>query len=346
VLALLLAQLLQLRFGIWAVLTAVLLTQMSVGKSVKASGDYLIGTLGGAIFAGAIGALIPHDSEIALAAVLALTLMPVALIAAENSRFAAAPFTVVLVLLAPTIAHIGPVASALERLFEVGVGCVVGLVVSLVVLPARASALSIEAATRVLSLMAQELPRLLRGVARSTDDAALPGAGDRIGEAYVIAQGMAVEGAHERMTSFAAAPDPGPLLRVLLALQHDFIMIERTAPLPTIAQVRLAAALARVAQAAAACLHETGAQLMARQPGAGCQDVDAAFTDCAAKLTALGRDCVARDLPLAACERVFALAFALEHLRRNLHALEECVAAFARSRATRLQAEPKRKQPA
>ena len=69
VLALLLAQLLQLRFGIWAVLTAVLLTQMSVGKSVKASGNYLIGTLGGAILAGAIGALIPHDNSIALAGV-------------------------------------------------------------------------------------------------------------------------------------------------------------------------------------------------------------------------------------------------------------------------------------
>jgi uncharacterized membrane protein YccC len=346
VLALLLAQLLQLRFGLWAVLTAVLLTQMSVGKSVKATGDYLVGTLGGAVFAGVIGALIPHDNAIALAGVLALGLIPAALIAAENSRFSAAPFTVVLVLLAPTITHIGPVASALERLFEVGVGCLVGLVVSFVVLPARASALSIEAATRVLNLIAQELPRLLRGIADSQDTTRLPDGSDRIGEAYAVAQTMAVEGAHERVPSFAAAPDLGPLLHVLLALQHDLIMIGRTAPLPEIAQARLAPPLAHVAEAAAACLHEAGARLMAHEPGTGCDGIDAAFADSVAEVTALGHDCVARELPPGSCERIFALAFALEQLRRDLHALEESAAAFARASASNPQAKSKRKQPA
>src|SRR5580658_4111901 len=53
--ALALAQLLQLPLPLWAVLTAVIVTQMSVGRSMKATLDYLVGTLGGAVYGGAIG---------------------------------------------------------------------------------------------------------------------------------------------------------------------------------------------------------------------------------------------------------------------------------------------------
>jgi hypothetical protein len=63
-----LAQFLQLPLPLWAVLTALIVTQLSVGRSLKVTFDYLLGTLGGAIYAGAIGVLIPHSSEIALLA--------------------------------------------------------------------------------------------------------------------------------------------------------------------------------------------------------------------------------------------------------------------------------------
>ena len=49
-----LAQFLHLSLPLWAVLTAVIVTQMSVGRSLKATIDYLVGTLGGAIYGGAI----------------------------------------------------------------------------------------------------------------------------------------------------------------------------------------------------------------------------------------------------------------------------------------------------
>src|SRR5580700_3412182 len=74
--ALALAQFLQLPLPLWAVLTAVIVTQMSVGRSLKATFDYLAGTLGGAIYGGAIGVLSPHASELALLAVLALAVGP------------------------------------------------------------------------------------------------------------------------------------------------------------------------------------------------------------------------------------------------------------------------------
>src|SRR5262249_43302524 len=129
VLAFVTAHLLNLTIALWAVLTAVILTQLSVGRSVKATTDYFTATVGAAIYAGVVGTLVPHADEISLLAVLAIA--PAALLAALNTRFSAAPFTVVLVLLAPTITHAAPFASALDRVMEVAVGGVIGLLVSI-----------------------------------------------------------------------------------------------------------------------------------------------------------------------------------------------------------------------
>src|SRR5262245_44127674 len=140
------AQLLNLPIALWAVLTAVILTQISVGRSLKATTDYLVSTLGGAVYAGAIGALVPHDNQFAVFAALAIALAPAVLLAALNPRFSAAPFTAVMVFFGPTITHTGPIAAAFERVIEVAVGCVVGLVVWLVGLPALAAGLASDAA--------------------------------------------------------------------------------------------------------------------------------------------------------------------------------------------------------
>ena len=74
---------------LWAVLSAVILTQMSIGKSVKATIDYSLGTLGGAIYAGLVAVSVPHSSDAAFAVVLAAAMAPLALLAAMSPRFAA-----------------------------------------------------------------------------------------------------------------------------------------------------------------------------------------------------------------------------------------------------------------
>ena len=108
VLTLAAAQLLHLPIALWAVLTAVILTQINVGRSLKASTDYLLSTLGGAVYAGAIGTLVPHDNALAVFAGLAIAVAPAVLLAALYPRFGAAPFTAVMVFFGPTITHHGP----------------------------------------------------------------------------------------------------------------------------------------------------------------------------------------------------------------------------------------------
>src|SRR3954452_18492715 len=82
--ALVAALALHLMLPLWAVLTALIVTQMSVGRSLKATRDYLFGTVGGAIYGGAVALLIPHSGEGALLAVLVLAVAPLAFLAAIN----------------------------------------------------------------------------------------------------------------------------------------------------------------------------------------------------------------------------------------------------------------------
>ncbi len=109
VLTLVIGQWLNVPLVLWAVLTAVIVTQSSVGRSVKATIDYFVGTLGGAFYAGAVGALIPHEGELALLGVLAIAVAPLVVLASVNSSFNVAPFTAIIVVLAPTITHSTPV---------------------------------------------------------------------------------------------------------------------------------------------------------------------------------------------------------------------------------------------
>jgi hypothetical protein len=108
------------------------------------------GTLGGAIYGGAIGFLIPHSNEIALLAVLAFAVAPLALLAAINPRFSVAPITAIIVLLVPMMTHASQIASALDRVLEVALGGVIGLVVSFLLMPSSARPLVVAVTARTL----------------------------------------------------------------------------------------------------------------------------------------------------------------------------------------------------
>jgi uncharacterized membrane protein YccC len=116
--------------GLWAVLTAVVVTQMSVGGSLKATIEYLTGTLGGAVYAGVIAPLVSPTNEISLLVALAIAVALVALLAAINPSFRVGPFTAVIVVVGSSVTHAGPVDSAVYRVLEVAIGGLIGLVVS------------------------------------------------------------------------------------------------------------------------------------------------------------------------------------------------------------------------
>jgi uncharacterized membrane protein YccC len=322
-----LSQLLNVPLPLWTVLTAVILTQVNFGRSLKATVDYLLGTVGGAVYAAAIAVLVPHTNEIAIGSALAIAVAPLAFLGAINPAFSAATFTGVLVLLVPGIAHVGPVASAFDRVLEVAVGSITALGVSMLVLPVRAYSLAIETGGQMLELASRSLPELFTGFTQTSEAMAIGRIQDSIGQAFARLDALAAEARHERIGLLAAEPALGPLLRTLLRLRHDFVMIGRAAvaPLPETLQARLAPLLARVAEVAAGYLSRSGEALAAQRDPPPVKEAEGALDAYADAFAAVRREGLTRGLPIDTVERIYTLAFALEQMRHNFRDLERCV---------------------
>jgi uncharacterized membrane protein YccC len=332
ILTLVLGQWLDVPLVLWAVLTAVIVTQTSVGRSLKATIDYFVGTLGGAVYAGAVAALIPHDNELALLGVLAVAVAPMVLLASINPSFNVAPFTAVIVVLAPTVTHSTPIESAVFRLAEVVLGAVTGLLVSLTVFPARAHELAIEAAAHMLDVMAQALQELFAGFTGALDATAIQPIQERVGKLIARLDVIHAEVKRERMSQLADEPDPGPLLRTLLRLRHDLVIVGRAAvdPLPQGLQSRLAPPLERLVAAASDYLRACATALIARAGAPPLDLADAAFEAYAAETAAIRREGLMRVLPSDALEHLCTLGFALEQVHQHLRDLCQWVGERAR----------------
>jgi hypothetical protein len=321
-----------LKLPLWAVLTSVIVTQMSVGRSLKATRDYLIGTVGGAIYGGAVAVLIPHSGEGALLAVLVLAVAPLAFIAAINPSLNVATVTAIIVLLVPAMNHMSPLDSAIDRVLEVAVGAISGLLVSFLVLPSRAHSQIRTGAARVLELMASVLDELLMGLTRQRDNDALRSLQDGIGTSLAGLNAVGAEAERERAAYLSSGPDTGPLLRTVLRLRHDLVMIGRATvtPLPPDLRSRLAAPLASVSAAIVNYLKETAVALRTGAGSPPVRPVEAALQAYSAEVAALRSEGLTRSLPGDAAERFFAVGFSLEQIRQNLKDLDRCAAEWPR----------------
>ena len=325
--ALAIAMALGLKLPLWAVLTSLIVTQMSVGRSLKAGRDYLTGTVGGAIYGGAVAILVPHSGEGALLAVLVLAVAPLAFIAAINPSLNVATVTAIIVLLLPMMNHATPLESAIDRVLEVTVGAITGLAVSFFVLPSRAHSLIRTNAARMLDLIAAALAELLAGLTHRRDNDALHALQDGIGTAWAGLNATGAEAERERAAHLSSGPDTGPLLRTVLRLRHDLVMIGRATvvPLPADLQARLAAPLAGVSEAMAAYLHAAAEALRSGVGAPAILPVRTALQLYAGEVAALRSEGLTRGLPGEIAERFFALGFVLEQMRQNLRDLERCV---------------------
>jgi hypothetical protein len=328
---------LHLMLPLWAVLTSLIVTQMSVGRSLKATRDYMLGTIGGAIYGGAIAVLIPHSGEGSLLALLVLAVTPLAFIAAINPSLSSATVTAVIVLLLPAIHQSNPLDSAIDRVMEVTVGALTGLAVSFLVLPSRAISQVRVSAARLLELLAAAFAELLAGLTRGLDNDALHRIQDGIGAAVTSLNATGAEAERERTAHLSLGPDTGPLLRTIQRLRHDVVMIGRACvvPLPEKARARLARPLSEVSDAIVDYMKSVAVSL---RSGAGTVDigpVDVALQAYAAEVATLRSEGMIRGLPVDATERFFALGFSLEQMRQNLNDLNRCHADWCEKPADR-----------
>lgn len=318
--------------GLWVVLTAAVVTQMSAGGSVRAGLQYMVGTLAGAVYGAVLGVLVPHESPLALSGVVVLAIAPLAFTAAINPSFRAAPFSALLVLLIAGQLGEGPVGSALLRMGEVTLGAVIAITVSFLVFPERAHSLAGEAAARILREMARLLPQLAAGCFAALDPLHVRRVQDELGAAIVGLQTIAADAGNERLFRLATDPDQGPLSRTLLRMRHDLVIIGRAAatPLPIVPAENLEPLLMRLAASASEFMRGCATALVERGDPPALEDVEAALAAFTHAIDTVRHDSLPESLAAAEVERIFALGFAFDQLRREFGDLDRCVRERAR----------------
>lgn len=310
----------------WAVFTAVLVSQASVGGSVKAALDWLMGTLGGGAYAALVSTLAPSMDPITKAAALGAAVLPLAFLAAVRPTFRFAPVTGVIIILIAPLSQLSPLEAATNRLIEICLGGFIGLAVSLFVLPARASQILNVTAGRTLAALAAILPMIGefgRGHEAAAFEAEITRRHDVALNELIKLELAVDEAKRERASFLSGAPDPEPILRGLRRLRADIIMVGRAtnAPFPEGYHGRLAPALTAALEAVRVYFLGVAASLEARVAAPDLAPVESAIAGYAREVNAVREEGLTRALTGDVVGRTFAVGFALEQLATNLRDL-------------------------
>lgn len=330
-----LAEVLGLAQGYWAVFTAVIVMQASVGGSLKATVERFIGTIGGGVFGGIVALAVPEGDPYGLAAGLAVALLPLAVLAAVDPRFRIAPVTAVIVLLSPTGRTTSPILFTIDRIGEITLGSIVALAVSLFVLPARAHNILAGATGRLVGLLADFFVLVMGGLTGPVDGADIRRLQIATRRTLVQLETIAEEARRERASRLTDDPDPDPIVRTSLRLRNDLIMLARAAiePLPAPVGERLQSAVSGLATSGGVWLRGLSEAFATRSPPPPLDNFDEALRAYRSEIAALRQDGTLRALPAESVGRIFALGFALEQLRENAGDLANRAAEFARPAA-------------
>jgi Fusaric acid resistance protein family len=223
-LSLVIADALALPQSYWAVFTALIIVQGSVGGTLAAGLDRFIGTLAGAVLGAAV-AVTGEFWRVPQVLLLMLAVAPVALLAAIRPSFRIAPVTAAILLLT-TPSNASPIISAMDRVIEIALGTVIGIAVSIFVLPSRARRICFERSAEMLKLLAQVLVLHLQ----PPDSAKLEEIerfNQRVRVELVKIEATAEEARREHLIRVAEGPVPERLVRTLRRLRSDVAFVGR-----------------------------------------------------------------------------------------------------------------------
>jgi uncharacterized membrane protein YccC len=318
-LAYLLATAFGLPQGYWAVITAMLVVQGSIGASLGLAIDRLVATLIGAAVGGTLLALHLASNEIALV-LLFLAIVALAYLATFRPALRLAPVTAVIVFVSHP-GDVSPLASAADRVIEIAIGAVVALATALLLFPSRAGQTLAGHVGRLLPLIADHLADSLAGaLGPKRDEAALLALNGRIRVALATGDTLAVEASRELAGHLADHADPTAVLRTLRRLWNTALMAARAslAPLPAPAAARLRPSLESLAAALREYLAGLAKAFAAGADPPPLEPVLAALAAFEAAMGELRQSGITRAMAGEDVARVFTLAFALGQLRQNL----------------------------
>lgn len=324
--------LLNLPQGYWAVFTVVIVMQGSIGGTLAAAIDRMKGTLLGAAVGGVLAAIRPQ-TPLGLGEALAVAVPLTALAAALRPELKVAPVTAVIMLISPSGVSMGPLTAALYRVVEIFIGSVIGVATSVLVFPARSTRVVIERIQAVLTEMANVAEHYAADLEMDgpTPDRHLENARVRglLGQLDTAMTDAARE--HSSRLSEHRIAEAVP--RTLWRVRNDCVAVGRArASLPAEIQPSLGPAAAALLKSEAEFMRRCSTALgaSARVDRTGRIEALQSFEHTIGELRSSG---ITQALSFEMAGPVFALAFAVESLDRNLGDLADRLDETALGRA-------------
>lgn len=305
-----------LQQGYWVVFTVLIVMQGSIGGTLGAATERMIGTLAGAVFGGLAAAF---HSNTSLGIGVALMLVTCATVwgAAVRPQLRVAPVTAAIMLLTE------PVGAQVEhfvfdRIIEIGLGGLIGVLAMVLIFPARSHAVvvarSVAVLTRIQRLLVSEANALARGEALipSTEHPALRQALTAVEQAMKDAN-------RERASRLADHSIPPAIPRTLWRVRNDLVAIGNVLrdPLPAPIAPILAPAAASLLRAEAE-LTERCAKALNAVSVVARNDVAAAHLAFTETFAGLRQSGAMRALDFNEVGRTYGLAYTLDGLHRDL----------------------------
>ena len=211
--------------SLWAVITALIVVQMSVGGTIGAGLDRMIGTFVGAAVGGLAATIHALWDAVPIWLLLLLSIAPLSLFATRRPSYRVAPVTAALMLLIvhdPTMS----ISFAVDRVFEIAIGCVIGVAVSILVLPYHAEQQLVDRVARGLRILA-ELVRALLGARDAPPTAVVDRLLEQVRAVLAACETTATDVQRERRMHIGSGRDPQPLFRTLRRLRSDVAIVDR-----------------------------------------------------------------------------------------------------------------------
>ena len=225
--------LLRLPQAYWAVFTAVIVVQTSIGGTITAAIERMLGTVVGGLV-GVAGAYLRAQTVLEEGLILSGAIALLAFAAAVRPSLRVAPITAAIVLVGGSSTHLSPLAAAGWRVVEILLGSIIGLSATLLIFPARArKAVAGRIAQTVTELAALLELHALRLEGQDVQ-AELHRAYQASRKTLTAVEQAVAEAERENATGFGEANLPEGLVDSLLRVRADSVMVGRALaqPLP------------------------------------------------------------------------------------------------------------------
>jgi uncharacterized membrane protein YccC len=216
-----LTSLLGLPQGYWAVITTLIVVQASIGGTLGASFDRVMATMAGA-GVGAGAAVLQSLLQLPQAVVLILACAPMAMLAFQRPSFRLAPVTAAMILMMGG-SEDSALQAAFDRVLEIALGCVIGILTTQFIFPSRARPLILESAASLLETYGKMAHAFLTGSTEAETDPLR----EQARQSLLRISAASAEEHRERAVHLTDVPDTAPLIRTLRRLRSDVAILGR-----------------------------------------------------------------------------------------------------------------------